>query len=173
MTTEREMLDLLHRRYSMHVGNGPRYVVAEHVRSSAGFDAQRSLDAMVLDLWPSHGLAIHGFEIKCSRSDWLRELADPTKAGAFTPDLDYMWLVVASADMVKPGELPKNWGLLSASRGTLVSRPSARRLRPAPTQPIRYHNDAPPMPRTLMAALARSIARTATHRATRPPEVAA
>jgi len=161
MSGEREMLDLLHTRYSMHVGNCPRFVMAEHVRNGAGFDANRSLDAMVLDLWPSAGLAVHGFEVKCSRADWLRELKDPTKAGAFLPHLDYMWLVVSDKAIVKPGELPEHWGLLAATRGGLVAGPPARRLRPAPTQPLHYHNDAPPMPRTLMASMARSIARTA------------
>lgn len=155
--TERDILDLLHRRYSQTVGNGPRYVVAEHVRNGAGFDANRSLDAMVLDLWPSSGLAVHGFEVKCSRSDWLRELKDPTKAGAFLPHLDYMWLVVSDRAIVKPAELPEQWGLLAPARGGLISGPRARRLRPGPTA----HDGLPPMPRPLMASLARSIARTA------------
>ena len=33
----------------------------------------RYADAIAMNLWPSRGLAVHGFEIKISRGDWQRE----------------------------------------------------------------------------------------------------
>lgn len=111
--TEQDMLDLLRARYTQKFGNGPRYVFMPHVRSNAGFDAPRTLDAVVMDLWPSKGLHLHGFEIKCSRSDWLRELKAPEKAQVFHDRLDRFWLVVADRSIVRDGELPTGWGLLA------------------------------------------------------------
>lgn len=143
------MLDLLVRRYGAHRGNGPRYTVATHVRSHAGFDARRTADFVAMDLWPSKGLALHGHEVKVSRSDWLVELKHPEKAAEFIPYVDYWWLVVADAAIVKHGELPRTWGLMVARDGYLqVARP-AKRLNPLPT------------PRTMMAALLRATGKTA------------
>jgi hypothetical protein len=52
----------------------PEYATFFEVRDAAGFDSKRSADVITVATWPSRGLAIHGFEVKCSRSDWLREL---------------------------------------------------------------------------------------------------
>ncbi len=155
------MLDLLRRRYTKDGGNGPRYVLAEHVRNEAGFGGYdpalsavngkrstlRTIDAVAVDLWPSGGNAIHGFEVKVSRSDWLAELRDPTKAEAFMRYVDHLWLVVPDAAIVRD-DLPDGWGLL-AGVGSLRVRRRAPRL------------DPEPMPRSMQAALARAIAKTA------------
>lgn len=37
MTTEREVLDALQRRYGVRYGNGYRWAYAEHVKSETGF----------------------------------------------------------------------------------------------------------------------------------------
>ena len=94
-------------------GIGIRYAVAEHVRSSASFDAKRVCDFMAQDLWTTGGLHLHGHEVKVSRSDWLRELADPSKAEAFRRYCDRWWLVVSDRAIVKPGELPGRLGTAS------------------------------------------------------------
>ena len=132
--TERMMLDLIHRRYStVNPGNGPRYVVAEHVRNQCGFGGDwgtgplRTIDALVVDLWPSSGNAIHGFEVKVSRSDWLTELKDPEKAEAFRPYCDHWWLAVPDAAIVR-NDLPAEWGLLVVTNGTLRARVKAPKL---------------------------------------------
>jgi len=153
--TERQMLDLLLRRYHQAYGNGQRWAVAEHVRSAAGFDAQRTADFVAMDLWPSKGLALHGHEVKVSRSDWLTELKNPDKAEAFRPFMDYWWLVVSEAGIVRPEELPNGWGLMVAasSGGSLrVVVPAPRSVRPEP------------LPKTMLAALLRSTAKTAARR---------
>jgi len=130
--TEADLHALLRQRYTVLSGNGPRYAYLPHVRSSAGHDAERTLDAVVMDLWPSKGLDLHGFEMKCSRSDWLRELKQPTKAAMFVDRVDRFWIVAAADDIVRRDELPPSWGLLhvidSPIGPTLRSARAARRL---------------------------------------------
>ena len=145
MSTEREMLDRLHVRYNDMRGNGERYVRAEHVRNAAGFRATRTADFIALDLWPSAGLRFHGHEVKVSRSDWLSELKDPDKADAFKRYMDYWWLVVPSADIVRD-DLPDDWGLIVNDR---IAK-QAPLLKPAP------------MPHTMTACLLRAVHKTTT-----------
>lgn len=147
--TERMLLDLLRRRYSRDHGNGPRFVFAEHVRSEAGFGewsrdhfqrtgnrtTLRVADAVAVDLWPSSGNVMHGFEVKVSRSDWLTELRDPTKHEPIAQFCDHWWLVVPDAKIAHDG-VPDGWGLLAVTkngRGLRVHRPAPRRERVAPT----------------------------------------
>ena len=154
--TERDMLNALARRYSgMSMGDSARYAYAEHVRSSTSW-ARRSADFMAMDLWPSTGLNLHGFEVKCSRSDWLVELRDPSKAEEFKQYMDRWWLVVSDRAFVKPGELPTGWGLLALDkRGVL------RRVTQAPAlTPL-------PLPKGMLAALLRATAKTAQREAAR------
>lgn len=147
------MLDLLHARYSaVNPGNGPRYACAEHVRNAAGFYATRTADFIAMDLWPSTGLVLHGHEVKVSRSDWLRELADPAKAAEFHQWVDYWWLVVSDRSIVRD-DLPDGWGLMVRRGGRLVAVHRARRL------------SAAPMPRSVLAPLLRAVASTAVRQA--------
>lgn len=133
--TERDVLDLIHDRYTKaQPGNGPRYIVAEHVRNYCGFAGYRTrtplrtIDALAVDLWPSSGHVIHGFEVKVSRSDWLTELKDPEKAEAFKPYCDHWWLVTPTADIVR-GDLPRGWGhLVATPAGSLRVRAAAPKL---------------------------------------------
>lgn len=113
-TTERDMfLRLRAKLVGAQNGNGPAHALIAQVRNDAGFSATRTLDAMSMSLWPSRGLALTGYEIKCSRSDWLTELRNPAKAEAFTPYLDHFYLVVADKKIVHDGELPETWGLMA------------------------------------------------------------
>lgn len=149
--TEDQMLSLLAARYRGESGNGPAWAFVPKVRNAAGFNATRTIDAIAMSLWPSRGLEIHGHEIKCSRSDWLREMRDPAKAEAFTDQCDRWWLVVADKTIVKEGELPPTWGLMVAQARGLVVTTQAPLLPPT---------DSEWMPKTFLAALLRSAART-------------
>lgn len=146
---EHDMLKLLAKRYGVHYGNGSRYVIANHVRSHAGFDARRTADFIAMDLWPSKGLALHGHEVKVSRSDWLTELKQPEKAAEFTPYMNHWWLVVSDRTIVREGELPDSWGLMAPRGGQLAV------VKPAPKLV------AEPMPRTMLASLLRAAVKTA------------
>jgi hypothetical protein len=112
--TEWSMCELLRKRYAE-----PAFVVIRQVRNKAAFDATNTADAFAMGVWPSRGLHLHGFEIKVSRSDWLKELAQPWKADAFQPHCDYWW-VVTSPGVVQLGELPESWGHLERRGQRLV-----------------------------------------------------
>lgn len=142
--TEADMLDLLRRKFGAEAGNGPAYAFVDHVRNDAGFKATRTIDAVSMSLWPSRGLVLAAYEIKCSRNDWLTELKNPSKAEAFQPYMDQFWLVVADKDFVQPGELPESWGLM-APKG-----PGLGVVKEAPR-----NQDVKPLDRGMLAALLR------------------
>lgn len=163
--TERDMLDALGRRYTQaSQATNDRWVRAEHVRNGTGFygfdEAQyartgrsfgqlRTADFISIDTWESKGQRIHGHEVKVSRSDWLHELADPTKAEAFKQYVHHWWLVVPDEKIVRPGELPSGWGLL-AFRG-----PVLHAVRRAPLL------EPKPIPTPIWISLMRSASKTA------------
>lgn len=166
--TERTMLDLLHKRFGQMSHNGAssaeRYVRAEHVRATAGFfdrgdPSARTADFIAIDTWRSANLATHGVEVKVSRSDWLHELKQPSKAAPFLAWCTYWWLAVPDARMVRPGELPEGWGLMAirGSRG-LVACPAAPK------------RGAGPIPPESLASLLRAVAKTAASRTAPCPE---
>lgn len=88
-------------------------------------------DAVAVNLWSSRGHAVHGFEFKISRSDWLRELKQPAKAEGVYAFCDFWWLV-APKDVLKEGELPVSWGFIEASETRLVLKKDAPKLDPKP-----------------------------------------
>jgi hypothetical protein len=151
--TERSMLNLLRARHAQSGGNGPAWAYMEHVRNAAGFKATRTLDAMALDLWPSRGHELHGFEVKVSRADFRRELADGGKADTWHGIVDRFW-IVAPAGIVPKDELPAAWGLLECDAAGTKLRVS----RPAPLQTTERsditRNVLVPMLRAAGAALA-------------------
>jgi hypothetical protein len=149
--TERDVTEALYIRYGATYGNGQRYAVAAQVRSHAGFDARRTADFVAMDLWPSKGLLLHGHEIKVSRSDWLTELKHPEKAAEFIPYMNCWWLVAAGKRIVRPGELPDEWGLM------VMNGPVLTTVRKAPRR------KAGPLPPTRLAALLRAVAQTSAH----------
>jgi hypothetical protein len=126
--TEQAVYAMLEFYVCRAAGNGPKAVIAPGVRSASGFDARRTLDAVSLQLWPSSGMLLDGYEIKVSRSDWLRELKNPAKAQEFVGLVDRLWLVVSDEAIVKDGELPESWGLLAAKDGALRLKHRATRL---------------------------------------------
>lgn len=154
--TERVMLDALHRKFGQVSKNGgvvaPRYICAEHVRARSGFDC-RTADFIACDTWGRVKHPVHGVEVKVSRGDWLRELKKPEKAGAFAPWVHYWWVAAADASIVRPGELPGDWGLLVLKHGKLFEQPKAPR------------RAAVPIPPESLASLLRAVAKTAARRA--------
>jgi hypothetical protein len=91
----------------------------------------RFADAIAVNLWASRGYVVHGFEVKVSRSDWLRELKQPEKAEPIFRYCD-RWFLVAERDVVKPGELPATWGHLERRGGALHVVVAAPKLEPVP-----------------------------------------
>jgi hypothetical protein len=101
----------------------PAWAFLEEVRNGTGFGrVTRTADALAMSLYPSRGLLLHGFEVKVSRSDWVRELEDPDKAEEIARFCHFWWLVVGDAEIVKDGELPATWGLLAQAGDKLVHK---------------------------------------------------
>lgn len=128
--------------------HGADFELCFEVRNDAGFNADRSCDALGIGLWPSRGCHIYGFEIKVSRSDWLNELKNAAKAEAFVPYCDYWFVVAGARDIVRKEELPVGsieagggWGLIvPRGDGLEIIVDAARR------------EDPKPMPRGMLAA---------------------
>ncbi|MGG7653529.1 hypothetical protein [Kocuria rosea] len=134
MSTERDMLDLLAERYTQRRRGtiADRWVRAEHVRGTQRlYSALRVADFIAIDKFTSTQ-AMHGHEVKVSRSDWLTELRDPEKAEPIKRFCHFWWLVVPDAEIVKDGELPKDWGLLVQTKAGLRAKAKAPHLDPDP-----------------------------------------
>lgn len=122
--TTSKIVKALSRRYP-----APAFAFLTEVRNQTGFQKQeRTADAIVMSLYPSRGLTLHGFEIKASRSDWLKEMRSPDKAEAIQAYCDRWWLVVGAASIVQDSELPETWGLLVPSGNGLKVKVDAPKL---------------------------------------------
>jgi hypothetical protein len=124
--TSSDLCDALRKHYDAR-----EWALLFNVRNTTGASsAVRCADAVAMNLWPSRGLEVHGFELKVSRSDWLAEKKRPEKAEAIAGYCDRWWLVVSDEAIVQLGELPPTWGLLHIVRGRLVVKVEAPRLEP-------------------------------------------
>lgn len=105
----------------------PSHAILFEVPDATGTHKTRTADALAMSLWPSRGVTLSGFEIKVSRTDWVKELKDPSKAEAIARYCDYWYLVVSDREIVQPGELPPAWGLFmpgKAGKLKLVKEPT-------------------------------------------------
>lgn len=127
----------LHTRFA-----APEWACFFEVAQGTGSNGGRSADCVAMNMFPSRGLRVHGVEIKASRSDWQRELRDPTKAEPIMRFCDHWW-IAAKAGVVLDGELPPTWGLLEMQGTVLRQKVRAPKL------------DAEPMDRAFIAALLR------------------
>lgn len=114
--TSTELVELIRKRHP-----SPAWVTLAEVRNGTGFSRgkTRTADALSFSVWPSNGLAIHGFEVKVSRSDLIKELSDPAKAAEFSKWCDYWWLVVSKVQFVESVAIPESWGVLFEANGVL------------------------------------------------------
>lgn len=138
------MLAMVRRRHmAVSKAGFPRWVYAEHVHSLRwGSEA----DAIALDglevPWgerpcdpdsptPWGRVAVqpdvHGYEVKISRSDWLREhRTEGRKSLPWRQHCSHWWIVVPDVGVVRREELPDGWGLL-VGRKRLRAEVRARR----------------------------------------------
>lgn len=110
------------------------WAVLPQLRDGTGWRAGRTADAVAMSLWPSRGLGLHGFEIKVSRGDWLRELKQPAKAESIFTYCDRWWVVIPSAgNIIGDGEIPPTWGLCTVGPDRSLTRVvQAPQLEPKP-----------------------------------------
>ncbi|MBN9034244.1 MAG: hypothetical protein J0I23_31160 [Rhizobiales bacterium] len=119
------------------------YAIMWEVANATGASARRYADAVIMSLWPSRGLELHGVEIKISRSDWKREAADPAKAEAVAGFCDRWWIHTPPGIVDDLSALPPAWGLREYDgRQWTTIREAAK-------------NDPRPIDRPFLAALLR------------------
>lgn len=137
MITATDVRALLRKRYQH-----PEWALCFEVANATGTNARRYADAVAMNLFPSRGLAVHGFEIKVSKADFMSEIANPEKSAAVQQYCDHWW-IVAPANAVDESLLPATWGWLRVDGTKLVAAKSAPAL------------EAKPVTRAFMAALVR------------------
>lgn len=121
--TTGEVMAVLRERYC-----APEFSFFEEVGDS-GSGSRVYADGVAINMWASRGYAITGFEVKASRSDWLRELKQPEKAEPILTKCDY-WYLVAPDEVYLPDEVPVSWGILSFKDGKLREKRKAPKLEP-------------------------------------------
>jgi hypothetical protein len=121
----------------------PEWATMWEVNNGTGINGgRRYADAIMMSLWPSRGLELHGVEIKVRKSDWKREAADPTKAELIAAYCDRWWIHTPPG-IVDLTELPPAWGLREWSGRQWKTIKEAERT------------EARPMDRAFLAALLR------------------
>lgn len=111
--------------------NSQAFAILTEVNEYVG-GTGRWADAIGMSLWKSRGVELHGYEIKVSRTDWLREMKNPQKADAVCKYCDRWWIVAGETGIVKDGELPETWGLMEPHGATLRTIVKAPLLSPVP-----------------------------------------
>lgn len=119
----------------------------EEFRGGTGWSRESRADAIAMDLWPSKGLELIGFEIKTSRQDWLKELKTPDKCVPIKQFCDRWYLVIDDMKIINyfnTEELPDDWGLMCMNYlGKVEIKKEAPKLK------------AEPIDRAFLAALIR------------------
>jgi hypothetical protein len=128
----------------------PEWAVMWEVGDATGARQRRYADAVMMSLWPSRGLELHGVEIKVTRSDFKREAADPTKAEAIARFCDRWWVHTSPGVVDDLSALPMTWGLREFDGKAWKTIREASKLEPEP------------MTRTFLAALLRRADETMT-----------
>jgi hypothetical protein len=107
----------------------PEWALMFEVANGTGSHIRRYADAVAMNLFPSRGLELHGFEVKVSRGDWQRELKNPAKAETIFQFCDRWW-IAAPEGIVANAELPPTWGLLELKNDKLRQVVAAPKLEP-------------------------------------------
>lgn len=141
----RALQDLIRRRYP-----SPLWLTLLEVKNDPRLAGRRA-DAIAVSTDSRAGVEIHGFEIKVSRADWLREVRMPQKSRDFSEYCDRWWLVAPSQKIIRMSEVPSGWGVLIPRGERLVS------LREAPQHPGK------PVERPFLAALLRRAIEESPH----------
>ena len=92
------------------------YACAREVADRTGYGAQRWMDFVVVNCWESKGLEIEAFEVKISKSDFRRELMDPSKHNVFFDEIDKYSIVAPDYVLDDVSIIPPKWGVIHVIR---------------------------------------------------------
>ena len=116
------------------------YVVVGQVPDGTGMNKRRTIDALMVQCWPSRGLSLTAVEYKRTVSDFRRELKQPDKAESIATHCDFM-IVLAPKGVVPIGELPPSWGLWEIHK----TEKQCRLFRTVAPQALPMERDGVPM----------------------------
>lgn len=136
--TVREIIAALRRAYPPS-----EWALFEELRCSVGFGVyakrpgdpnpkEQRIDAWAMNTWEARGLRTVAFEIKCARSDWLRELKQPEKRAAAMARSGRFYFV-APKGIIRRDEVPEDCGLIEIQGEAPGAR--VRHLKRAPVRP--------------------------------------
>lgn len=132
------VIEALRHRYGPVVSQGyvvPRWAFFTELKLSVGWagmgrtprNGDQRIDAWAMDTWPSGKFHKLAFEVKVTRSDFRREIFKPAKRLA-AMDVSNQFYFVVPEDLVKPGEVPEDCGLLWVDpRGKIQEQKAAPR----------------------------------------------
>lgn len=103
MTTSVDLMRALGRRFP-----ATEWLLVDEVMLPGG-QAHRRIDAVAVHYWPSTGHMRCGFELKISRSDWTREMAQPEKR-RFALERCHAFSLVSAAGIAREDEIPAEMG---------------------------------------------------------------
>ena len=111
--TSTDLCEALRQR---HPATRGEWLFFEELRGGTGFGSsnEQRIDAFALSCWGRHQERI-AYEIKVSRSDWLRELKKPRKR-AMARRYSTQFYFVAPKGLIKVEELPPDAGLVEVWR---------------------------------------------------------
>lgn len=92
----------------------------QKIGTGFGFEAQQSMDAWAIHYWPSRGNIAVAYEVKVSRSDFLRELKKPLKRKPALR-LSHEFYFATPEGLVKPGEIPPECGLIEIKNNKMYT----------------------------------------------------
>jgi hypothetical protein len=105
---------------------------------------------LVLGIWPSGGMQLDGFEVKASKADLKRELADLKKHQAVARYCDH-WTLVTWDDSILVDGIPEDWGIVVTVDGEYGRE--LKTIRHAPKR------EPEPWPRSFVCSLVRNAHR--------------
>jgi len=112
----RGLLELLRVRHDTAKG----WTFFAELRDGTGWD-RRTIDAFAFGTWQSQKYRAIAYEIKVSRGDFAREIADPTKRAPWETVAGECYFVTPPS-LVERDEVPEGWGLLESRGDKLVRR---------------------------------------------------
>lgn len=111
MVTAHTVVEALRARFQP-----PEWAFFTEFSDGTGGQKSRQIDVLAVNLWPSRARVV-AIEVKVSRADFARELAQPNKRRPW--EWAECWFAVGPG-VAKPDEVPAGWGLLQLqSNGTL------------------------------------------------------
>lgn len=126
--THAQVVDRLAARHPL-----PEWVFIREFSPNTGF-VRNLIDAFAMHCWPSQSWRRVAYEVKVSRSDYLREVADPDKRERALQIANYFYFVTLP-EVAQPAEMPKGCGLMHChpSGHLEVVREATRRETSGPT----------------------------------------